>query len=105
MEGVGGDRRTDGALELGDAGGHFRLEAIEGERALVVGQRLHVVARLVAEPAQRGERPRVVRVDRQRVDQLRFGLLGLADFFQQPGELDLRVGRLRARRWPSGSAA
>ena len=100
-----GDGRADGALQLGDAGGHFRLEAVERERPLVVGQRLHVVARLVAEPAEGGERAGVVRVDRQRIDELRLGLLGLADFFQQPGQLDFRVGRFRGSRSTSGSAA
>ena len=89
-------------MQLGDAGGHFRLEAIQRQRPLVVGQRLHVVARLIAEPAERRECPGVVRIDRQGVDELRLGLLGLADFFQQPRELDLRIGRFRAGALTSG---
>ena len=90
-----------GGLQLRDAGGDFRLEAIHGERALVVGERLGVVARLIAQPAERRERPGVVRIDRQRFDELRLGLFGLAGFFEQPGELDLRLGRLRIRRGPT----
>ena len=92
--GRGGGDRAGGGLELRDAGRDFGLEAVHGERALVIGERLGVVARLVAEPAQRRERPRVVRIDRERLDQLRLGLLRLAGFFQQAGELDLRLGRI-----------
>src|SRR3954464_926714 len=43
---AGGGHR---ALELGDAGLDFRLEAVLVERALVISERLHVVALLVAE--------------------------------------------------------
>src|SRR5215212_6405816 len=41
-----GGRAADCALELGDSGGDFGLEAVGGKRALVVGQCLHVVALL-----------------------------------------------------------
>ena len=91
-------RRVRGGLQLGDAGGDVRLVAIHGERALIVGECLGVVARLIAQPAQRREGPGVVRIDRQRFDELRLGLLGLAGFFEQPRELDLRLGRLSD--WP-----
>src|SRR3954447_19891864 len=70
-----------GALELGDSGLDFWLEAVFVERALVVRERLHVVALLVAEAGQRGERAGVVGVDRQGVYQLLLGLLLLTSFF------------------------
>jgi hypothetical protein len=41
-----------------------------------------MIARLVAQPAQRRESPCIVRIDRQGVDELGLGLFGLADFFE-----------------------
>ena len=98
-EGAAETGAHDGALQLRDAGRHFRLEAIQRQRALIVGQRLLVVARLIAQAAERRQRPGVVGIDGE--------ARPIGPWPARPGpilpgvaQLDLRIGRLRARGGP-----
>jgi hypothetical protein len=94
-----GWRRRSGAaycaLQLGDAGGDFGLEPVRRERALIVGQSLHVIALLIAEAAEGRQGAGIVWVNRKCTDQLFLGLLLLARFFQEARNFDLGIGRLR----------
>lgn len=90
-----GAHRSRCTLQLSDPSRHLRLKSVLTERPLIIGQRLHVIARLIAQPAERRQRPGIVWVDGECIHELRFRLLSLTRFFQQAGQLNLRLRRLR----------
>ena len=102
----GGDRgragrRQRGALQSGQPRGHLRLAVVVPQRPLIIGQRLGLVAGVLANLAQRGQRPGIVGLNGQGLDQMLLGRLAVAELVVQPGQLDLGVGRVRLTLHPA----
>lgn len=93
-------RRRGCSLQLSNPGSHLGLESVLTQRPLIIGQRLHMIARLIAQPTQRRQCPGIVRVDGERIHELGLRLLGLVRFFQQSSQLDLWLRRLRTVAGP-----
>ena len=95
VAGRSGRGRGSAALQGGEPRGHLRLAVVVPERPLVIGQRLGLVAGVLANLAQRGQRPGIVGLNGQGLDQMLLGRLAVAELVVQPGQLDLGVGRSR----------
>ena len=80
------------ATQRRDLGSHCRLLPVDRERPGVVGQRLPCIPRCFPNLPQRHQSPRVVGVDRERIDEMVFGFAAISMLLTQSSQFDLWIG-------------